>query len=235
MDGPRLACPGNSMLQGEVTIPEPPAMVRADPPTDEDAPPAHVDTTLMIHGRAAMHPPFDFPLEQQQWNSIDSLTWLLAQHRPDLPAVLDFFGFTVRCGEVKLKGELQETLDIGRFLVSGLIVRQRRLPEERLQLYVQKRKTGNTHRLDVCCRAETKGAETKVAQLGSQTFSADAEGKFNQFLFIHTILAWRCVMLSAAHDHDNNPDSRFPDYESVQTLCSHCKKFIADVQLYGPE
>ena len=226
-EGPAAAASGNpaDIPCGKGNSKGIPPRVQWNPPED----PAEGAVPLRLVCVTA----FLFPTGRCGWSNLDWLTWLVRQHSPGLPAVLEFFGVEVQSGNVTASGTLEETLQVGRSLITDLIVRKPTdRAQEQIKLVLQQRKVGATSKIDVCCKRGS--AEYGWYQMGSQAFHPDADGKYNQIMFLHILFAWRCVMLCLAHDQDN--DGRWPSAERVQTMCTTVKEYIADVQAgFGAE
>jgi hypothetical protein len=175
---------------------------------------------------------FEFPEETAGWSNEDLLTWMLLQHSPGLPAVLDWFGFEILSGQVSAHGSLEHTIEMGRSMVADLPVESICGIAEEIRIVIQKRKHGNFYRLDVCCKHRADGQDK---QLGSQVFEPNEEGEFNQWMWLHILMAWRCLMLSLHKGLRNSMHHEFPIHERVQRMCYQVKKYLAKVQAYGPE
>lgn len=120
------------------------------------------------------------------------LEFLLAQQTSFLCKALLFFGCE-QVGQVSSAGTLESTLGAGRSLVHGMSFKDGKASSVHLKL--ETRKVGSHQSITVSCKL--RSCVVPVCQLGSQVIVPDEEGKFDQFMFLRIVFAWRCVILAA--------------------------------------
>jgi hypothetical protein len=121
----------------------------------------------------------------------DILEWLLAEQTPFLRTALLFFGCQ-QVGQVSDAGTLESTLNAGRSLIHRMCFKDDTASSVHLKL--ETRKVGSHHRITLSCKL--RSCFVPECQLGSQVIAPDSQGKFNQFMFLRIVFAWRCMILA---------------------------------------